>query len=110
MVSKPITKKRGELVDKVSEMDKKFIGVAFDAVMDYSKKVENEPEKCTSDGKIGPSMVDEECAGMPFVDETRIRQVADVILRRRALGEENPGRSWNLTPPSEITWRVFAHV
>lgn len=85
-----IEDRKGDIVQKVVEKDRKFIGMAFDAVIEYFEDMENSSKKCESEGTACSEMIANECAGMPFVTEPMIRQVLDVMYREGLLDRKIP--------------------
>ncbi|OKY79105.1 MAG: hypothetical protein BTN85_1611 [Candidatus Methanohalarchaeum thermophilum] len=90
-MSEEIGNEKNKIIEKVAEKDKKFIEMAVDAVEDYFNETKNtEKTKCSNNDKICPSMIAKECKGMPFVNETRIQQVLDVMANEGILDREIP--------------------
>lgn len=74
------------IVEKAVKNDKKFMEMTVDIITDYFEK---NPEGCSS-GKLCPEAVSAECTGMPFITETRIKQVLDIMYREGHLEREIP--------------------
>ncbi len=81
-----VTKNKDEIVEKAVNNDEKFMEMTVDLITDY---FEENPEGCSS-GRLCPDAVAAECAGMPFITETRIKQVLDIMYREGHLEREIP--------------------
>lgn len=81
-----ITENKDELVGKAVENDKKFMEMTVDIITEY---FEENPEGCSS-GKLCPEAISAECKGMPFITETRIKQVLDIMYHEGYLKREIP--------------------
>ncbi len=79
-------KNKDKIVEKAVEKDKEFMEMAVDIITDY---FEENPEGCSS-GKLCPEAVSAECKGMPFITETRIKQVLDIMYHEDYLEREIP--------------------
>lgn len=77
---------KDEIVEKAVKNDKKFMEMTVDIINDYFKE---NPEGCSS-GKMCPEALVARCAGMPFITETRIKQVMDILYREGYLEREIP--------------------
>ncbi len=77
---------KNKIVEKALENDKKFMEMTVDIITDY---FEENPEGCSS-GKMCPEALVAECAGLPFITETRIKQVLDIMYHEGYLEREIP--------------------
>ncbi|MFO7792092.1 MAG: hypothetical protein R6W73_03810 [Candidatus Saliniplasma sp.] len=86
MTIEEIKEDKNKIVGKAVEKDKKFMEMTVDIITDYFEK---NPEGCSS-GKMCPEALVAECTGMPFITETRIKQVLDIMYHEGYLEREIP--------------------
>lgn len=81
-----ILEDKSQIVEKALDNDKKFMETAVNIITDYLDK---HPEGCSS-GNVCPDAIAATCTGMPFITETRIKQILDIMYREGYLDREIP--------------------
>ena len=81
-----ISKSKDEIVKKAVENDKRFMEMTVDIITEY---FEENPEGCSS-GRLCPEAIAAECAGLPFITDTRIKQVLDIMYQEEYLERDIP--------------------
>ncbi|MFP3952443.1 MAG: hypothetical protein ACLFVP_09935 [Candidatus Bathyarchaeia archaeon] len=82
-----MAKNKDRIIRKVVEQERKFIERTFDEVLAY---LQDGSGGCGSGNSVCPQMIAGKFAGMPLVDEGKVRQVLDVMYKEGYLEREVP--------------------
>ncbi|KXA94466.1 hypothetical protein AKJ65_04305 [candidate division MSBL1 archaeon SCGC-AAA259E19] len=75
-----IVKKKDEIVERVVEINERFVRMVVDEVIDCLENCKEVLNDRWFDEKTLSSLVVEKCSGMPFANEARVRRVIDAML------------------------------
>ncbi len=79
---------KDQIIEEITEKDQEYTRMAIDEIKKQFDEIEEKPEECK--GKLCANMIAKEFDGMPLIDEAKINQVLDVLVRKNILEREIP--------------------